>query len=110
MYNSSVVLFHSIKSVLSRVKQYSKGPLILNILDVIKKVLIYYRDRCFDKIKKNNNYEQTVCYVINTGEHCKNIISGLEEKADSMLDSVYKDQIKFDDEDLAFTELISKAI
>lgn len=56
MYNSSVVLFHSIKSVLARVKQYSKGSLIVDILRVIKKILLYYRDKCMDKIKKAANY------------------------------------------------------
>lgn len=90
VYNSSVVLFHSIKSVLGRVKQYSRGSLVINILRVIKDILKYYRDKCLEKIKKAANYEQTVCYIINTGEHCKNIISGLEEKVDSMLDPKYR--------------------
>lgn len=40
-----------------------------------------------------------MCYTINTGEHCKNIISGLEEKVDSMLDPMYREQINFEAEE-----------
>jgi len=77
VYNSSLFLFHSIKSVIKRAQSYSKGRLMLDIINSIKKMLRIYCDKCLEKIKKSNDFESAVCWVVNTGEHCKNIISGL---------------------------------
>lgn len=46
VYNSSLVLFHSIKSVMKRASSYSKGSLMLDIMKSIKKMLRLYCDKC----------------------------------------------------------------
>jgi hypothetical protein len=51
-----------------------------------------------DKIKKSNDFESAVCWVINTGEHCKNIIQGLEETVETSLEESFREQINFSDE------------
>lgn len=78
VFNSSIVLFHGIKNVIRRASNYSRGSLLLDILRVIKKVFRFYSDRCFEKCKKNiSNLEENICWIINTGEYCKNIINGV---------------------------------
>lgn len=78
VYNSSLFLFHSIKNVIKRAQGFSRGRLFLDIINSIKKILRIYCDRCFEKIKKSNDFESAVCYVVNTGEHCKNIVEALK--------------------------------
>ena len=99
VYNSSLFLFHSIKSVIKRVTTFSRGRLMLDIINSIKKMLRIYCDKCLEKIKKSNDFESAVCWVINTGEHCKNIISGLEETTETHLDETFRDQVNFSDEE-----------
>ena len=77
VYNSSIVLFHGIKNCIRRASNYSKGHLLLDILRVVKKTFRVYSDRCFEKTKKIQSLEETVCWVINTAEYCKNIIEGV---------------------------------
>jgi hypothetical protein len=117
VYNSSLFLFHSIKSVIKRATSFSRGRLMLDIINSIKKMLRIYCDKCIEKIKKSNDFEAAVCWVINTGEHCKNIISGLEETVETNLDEAFREQVSFSDEEEAFSKyiwhycsLISKAI
>ena len=110
VYNSSLFLFHSIKSVIKRATSFSRGRLMLDIINSIKKMLRIYCDKCIEKIKKSNDFEAAVCWVINTGEHCKNIISGLEETVETNLDEAFREQVSFSDEEEAFSNLISKAI
>lgn len=104
VYNSSLFLFHSIKNAIKRAGTYSRGQLMLEITRCIKRILKIYCDKCFDKIKKAQNFEQTVCWVVNTGEHCKNIISGLEETVETSLDPAFREQLNFSDDEEAFSK------
>jgi hypothetical protein len=53
--------------------------LLLDILRIVKRVFKTYADKCFEKTKKSQAFEETVCWVINTAEYCKNIIEGVRE-------------------------------
>lgn len=79
VYNSSIVLFHGIKNCIRRASTYSRGNLLLDILRIVKRVFKTYADKCFEKTKKSQAFEETVCWVINTAEYCKNIIEGVRE-------------------------------
>lgn len=46
VYNSSLFLFHSIKSVIKRAQSFSRGRLMLDIIHSIKKMLRIYCDKC----------------------------------------------------------------
>ena len=73
------MLFHGIKNCIRRASTYSKGHLLLDILKVVRKSFRTYADKCFEKNRNARNLEETVCYVINTAEYCKNIIEGVRE-------------------------------
>ena len=77
VYNSCLVLFHSIKGVVKRANLYSRGQLMVDITRCVKKILRLYAEKCYDKIKKAPDFEQAVCYVINTGAHSKDMLAGL---------------------------------
>lgn len=79
VFNSSIVLFHGIKNAIRRASNYSRGNLLLEILSVVKRAFKIYSEKCFEKTKRGDHLEENICWVINTGEYCKNIIDGVRE-------------------------------
>lgn len=47
VYNSALILFHGVKNSVRRASNFSKGPLLLDILKVVKKIFVIYSERCF---------------------------------------------------------------
>lgn len=53
-----------------------------------------YSERCFDKSKRaGDQFEETICWIVNTGEYCKNIIEGVREVFEGVIDPAFTDNI-----------------
>jgi vacuolar protein sorting-associated protein 53 len=104
VYNSALVLFHGIKGSVRRASNFSKGGLLIDILRVVKKMFYIYSERCFEKCKRAEQFEETVCWVVNTGEYCKNIIEGVKEVFENVIDPAFADSIEFSQEEHLFSK------
>lgn len=105
MFNSALVLFHGVKNSVRRASTYSKGQLLVEMLRVVKKMFVIYSERCFDKSKRSGEaFEDNICWIINTGEYCKNIIEGVREVFETAIDPAFADSIDFSHEEQVFSK------
>lgn len=58
-------------------------------------MFVIYSERCFEKSKRcqPENFEETICWIVNTGEYCKNIIEGVREVFEGAIDPAFADNI-----------------
>lgn len=105
VYNSALILFHGVKNSVRRASNFSKGSLLLEILKVVKKMFVIYSERCFEKSKRcGEAFEETICWIVNTGEYCKNIIEGVREVFEGAIEPAFADSIEFSNEELVFSK------
>jgi hypothetical protein len=105
VFNSALVLFHGVKNSVRRASNYSRGQLLLDILRIVKKIFIIYSERCYDKSKRNvDQFEEIICWIVNTGEYCKNIIEGVREVFETSIDPAFAESIEFNNEEQVFSK------
>ena len=121
LLNSSLVMFNKIKFLLDRASKISRGKTMLQIKEVIQKVIRKYLGLVQAQIskeeqvlKKESNTEErfimNICVLINTLDYVKETLSKMTEIVTGLIDEPFNQNVNFSTEEDLSAKIIVQSI
>lgn len=123
IYGSSTAMFVFIKQSIKRCTALTTGQTFLSLSKEFKTCMIQYVEmlmkRCPPAVPLGGNLvtyklppngEMSLCYLINTGEYCAEVVPQLEQMVQAKIQPTLSAKVSFDTEVDAFMDLVAHCI
>lgn len=120
VYGSSMNMFVFIKNSIKRCTALTTGQTFLSLIKELKTCMLQYgemmRKRCPIPVGNPPTYkllpgaEVGICYIVNTGEYCADVVPQLEGMIKSKISKQYVDKVDLTSETEEFMDIVAFAL